>query len=102
MDKEILLNIKGKYFQECLKPIHIKLATHRLIYLENWLSLILTAKLTVSWSIEAVASSMISILVLRRNALAKQNSCRCPTLKFSPPSVTMESVNKVLLHKIPF
>lgn len=41
---------------------------------------------------DAVASSIIKMLLLRTNARAKQKSCRCPTLKFSPPSVTMASV----------
>lgn len=48
-------------------------------------------KLTVAMSMEAVASSMMSILLFRTKALAKQNSCLCPTLKFSPPSVTVAS-----------
>lgn len=47
--------------------------------------------LTVAMSIEAVASSMMRILLLRTKALARQNSCLCPTLKFSPPSVTTAS-----------
>lgn len=47
--------------------------------------------LTVAMSIEAVASSMIKMLLFRTNALARQNSCRWPWLKFSPPSVTIAS-----------
>lgn len=47
--------------------------------------------LTVAMSMEAVASSMMRMLLLRTKALARQNSCLCPTLKFSPPSVTTAS-----------
>ena len=42
-------------------------------------------------SIDAVASSMMRMLLFLTNALAKQKSCLCPTLKFSPPSVTTAS-----------
>ena len=48
-------------------------------------------KYTVSMSIDAVASSMISIRDRLKNARAKQNNCRWPRLKFSPPSDTSES-----------
>ena len=41
---------------------------------------------SVSKSTAAVASSKMSTLVLRSKARAKQINCRCPTLKFSPPS----------------
>ena len=41
---------------------------------------------SVLWSIAAVASSKINILVLRNNALAKHINWRWPILKFSPPS----------------
>jgi hypothetical protein len=47
--------------------------------------------LTVAMSMEAVASSIMRILLFRTKALARQNSCLCPTLKFSPPSVTTAS-----------
>lgn len=46
---------------------------------------------TVAMSMEAVASSIIRILLFRTNARARQNSWRCPWLKFSPPSVIMAS-----------
>lgn len=49
---------------------------------------------TVAMSIEAVASSIIRMLLLRTNARARQKSCLCPTLKFSPPSVTTASGEK--------
>lgn len=45
-------------------------------------------------SIDAVASSMMKMLLFLTKALAKQKSCRCPTLKFSPPSVTTASKHK--------
>ncbi|MFS7994689.1 hypothetical protein Hanom_Chr12g01109011 [Helianthus anomalus] len=44
--------------------------------------------LSVSVSIEAVASSRTSILRFCSNARAKHTSCRCPTLQFSPSSAT--------------
>ena len=47
--------------------------------------------LTVSMSIDAVASSIMRIRDFLRKARAKQNNCRWPTLKFSPPSLTIES-----------
>ena len=40
----------------------------------------------------AVASSIISILLLRSIALARQMSCLWPTLKLIPPSDTSESI----------
>jgi len=46
-------------------------------------------------SIDAVASSMMKILVFRTKALARQNSCLWPWLKFSPPSVTIASGNDI-------
>lgn len=49
---------------------------------------------TVAMSIDAVASSMMRMLLFRTNARAKQKSCRWPTLKFSPPSVTTASGHK--------
>lgn len=52
------------------------------------------AILTVAMSIDAVASSMIRMLLLRTKARARQKSCLCPTLKFSPPSVTIASIIK--------
>lgn len=64
---------------------------------QNWLNIkenAIFSSLTVAMSMEAVASSMIRMLLLRTNARAKQNSCRCPWLKFSPPSVTMASKMK--------
>jgi len=48
-------------------------------------------RLTVAMSIDAVASSMMKMLVFLTKALAKQNSCLWPWLKFSPPSVTIAS-----------
>lgn len=48
--------------------------------------------LTVAMSIDAVASSMMRMLLLRTKALARQKSCLWPTLKFSPPSVTTASI----------
>lgn len=48
-------------------------------------------KLTVAMSIDAVASSMMKMLVFLTKALARQNSCLWPWLKFSPPSVTIAS-----------
>lgn len=56
--------------------------------------MVLIAILTVAMSIDAVASSMMRMLLLRTKALARQKSCLCPTLKFSPPSVTVASVIK--------
>mmetsp|Transcript_13570 Transcript_13570/g.28638 ORF Transcript_13570/g.28638 Transcript_13570/m.28638 type:complete len:241 (+) Transcript_13570:169-891(+) len=41
-------------------------------------------------SIDAVASSMSSSLVRRSMARARHTSCRCPTLKFSPYSATVQ------------
>lgn len=52
---------------------------------------------TVAMSMDAVASSMIRMLLLRTKALARQKSCRWPTLKFSPPSVTTASVQSLRL-----
>lgn len=49
------------------------------------------SKLTVAMSMDAVASSMMKMLVFRTKALAKQKSCLWPWLKFSPPSVTIAS-----------
>ncbi len=46
---------------------------------------------TVAMSIEAVASSIIRMLLLRTKARARQKSCLCPKLKFSPASVTTAS-----------
>lgn len=46
---------------------------------------------TVAMSIEAVASSMMKMLVFLTKARARQNSCLWPWLKFSPPSVMMAS-----------
>lgn len=48
---------------------------------------------TVAMSMEAVASSMMKMLVFLTKARAKQNSCLWPWLKFSPPSVMMASGN---------
>lgn len=42
-------------------------------------------------SIDAVASSMMKMLVFLTKALARQKSCLWPWLKFSPPSVTIAS-----------
>lgn len=44
--------------------------------------------LSVSGSIEAVASSIMRMRPFRSRALARHNNCRCPTDKFSPPSDT--------------
>lgn len=44
-------------------------------------------------SMEAVASSMMRMLLFLTKARAKQKSCRWPWLKFSPPSVTMASAD---------
>lgn len=46
---------------------------------------------TVAMSMEAVASSMMKMLVFLTKARARQNSCLWPWLKFSPPSVMMAS-----------
>ncbi|CAH1985086.1 unnamed protein product [Acanthoscelides obtectus] len=43
------------------------------------------------WSTLAVASSMISILLFLKIALAKHRSCLSPALKFPPPSDTRKS-----------
>lgn len=56
--------------------------------------------LTVAMSIDAVASSMMRMLLLRTKARARQKSCRCPTLKFSPPSVTIASVIKSVTSNV--
>ncbi|TNN71174.1 hypothetical protein EYF80_018522 [Liparis tanakae] len=42
-------------------------------------------------SMEAVASSMMRMLLFLTKARARQKSCRWPRLKFSPPSVTTAS-----------
>lgn len=42
-------------------------------------------------SMEAVASSMMKMLVFLTKARARQSSCLWPWLKFSPPSVMMAS-----------
>lgn len=49
---------------------------------------------TVAMSIDAVASSMMRMLLFLTKARAKQKSCRWPTLKFSPPSVTTASARR--------
>lgn len=43
---------------------------------------------SVAESMEAVASSNTNILFLFNNTLPRQNSCLCPTLQFSPSSLT--------------
>lgn len=43
------------------------------------------------WSTLAVASSITNIRFLRRIALARHTSCLCPTEKFDPPSVMLDS-----------
>lgn len=50
---------------------------------------------TVAMSMEAVASSMMKMLVFLTKARARQNSCLWPWLKFSPPSVMMASEKRV-------
>lgn len=50
--------------------------------------------LTVAISMDVVASSMMRMLLFLTKALARQNSCLWPWLKFSPPSVTMASRGK--------
>lgn len=45
----------------------------------------------MAMSMEAVASSMMKMLVFLTKARARQNSCLWPWLKFSPPSVMMAS-----------
>lgn len=57
--------------------------------------MVLIVILTVAMSIDAVASSMMKMLVFRTKALARQNSCLWPWLKFSPPSVTIASGNDI-------
>ena len=52
-----------------------------------------SATLTVAMSMDAVASSMMRILLFRTKARAKQKSCLWPWLKFSPPSVMQASEN---------
>lgn len=47
----------------------------------------------MAMSMEAVASSMMKMLVFLTKARARQNSCLWPWLKFSPPSVMMASEN---------
>lgn len=47
--------------------------------------------LSVAVSIEAVASSRTKILLFWRSTRAKQTSCLCPTLQFSPSSATAGS-----------
>jgi hypothetical protein len=46
---------------------------------------------SVLTSTEAVASSRTRILDLRSSARARLSSCLCPTLKFSPPSKTLDT-----------
>ena len=43
---------------------------------------------SVAESMEAVASSNTNILFLFNKTLPRQNSCLCPTLQFSPSSLT--------------
>lgn len=75
-------------------------------YLLDSLTLYCTSKHThthtVAMSMEAVASSIIRILLFRTNARARQNSWRCPWLKFSPPSVIMasETQDKSIIYHI--
>nr|CAD7578788.1 unnamed protein product [Timema californicum] len=57
---------------------------------------------THCWSTLAVASSRSRILLLMRIALARQSSCLCPTLKFTPPSVTLVSRPSELCWNNPF
>lgn len=45
----------------------------------------------MAMSMEAVASSIMKMLVFLTKARARQNSCLWPWLKFSPPSVMMAS-----------
>lgn len=47
-------------------------------------------KLSVAVSMDAVASSRTKIRLLFSNNLARQTSCRCPRLQFSPFSATAQ------------
>ncbi|KNA04990.1 hypothetical protein SOVF_194470 [Spinacia oleracea] len=44
--------------------------------------------MSVALSIDAVASSSTSTLLLLSNARPRQKSCRCPMLQFDPSSTT--------------
>lgn len=55
-------------------------------------------KASVCTSTAAVASSRTSIFDRRRSALARLNSCLCPTLKFCPPSKTYKNLNKFNIY----
>ncbi|KAH9425945.1 hypothetical protein DERP_014515 [Dermatophagoides pteronyssinus] len=55
---------------------------------ENSFRIVVCIKESVSKSTAAVASSNIKTFVRRNNARVKQNNCRWPTEKLSPPSLT--------------
>mmetsp|Transcript_694 Transcript_694/g.1170 ORF Transcript_694/g.1170 Transcript_694/m.1170 type:complete len:236 (-) Transcript_694:952-1659(-) len=52
---------------------------------------VVCTRASVSTSTDAVASSKTRTLDWRSRARARQSSCLCPTLKFSPPSATVLS-----------
>lgn len=61
--------------------------------------IILCRMASVAESIDAVASSNTRILFLLRRTLPRQNNWRCPTLQFSPSSLTAhKKYRKYKLH----
>lgn len=52
----------------------------RMVQSENSFLTVVCTRLSVSKSMEAVASSKMRIFVFRSKARARQTSCRCPTL----------------------
>ena len=56
--------------------------------------------LTLTLSMELVASSRITTPLCLNNARAIANSCRCPLLKFCPPAETVVSKVIVILFSI--
>lgn len=79
--------IKASVLQKTSKNVQnvrkIKLLKYSKIYVKT-----LSPKVSYSGSTFAVASSSTNILFLRSIARPRQTSCRCPTLKFDPFSVT--------------
>lgn len=59
----------------------------RIVHSLNSVRIVRWIKSSVSKSTAAVASSKINTFVLRNKARARQTSCRCPTDRFSPPSL---------------
>ena len=57
-------------------------------------------KESVLTSTAAVASSRTMIFDLLNNALARLIICLCPTLKFSPPSKTLNNCSPVLSNNL--